>query len=606
MSVWLGAMQPSCHASGSAELLTPRTMTPTPSNNELQPSKTVGTTGSWSTLHGSEGGPHLLSTSMLPGPMGSSFSKRLGLGSSCRPRSFSSRHVPSIAEEIVISDVLNPSRAMRLNGLMKHLKRNSAWEDHQKQVLLAEAADTLVPEEYDEIIRSEFERRCAFGERMNTEFMSSAKWVKLLRDIGVLLPPGKSSSDKPAILQAEADIIFHKVLHNCDHGGQRLTYELFCKALYLAAQAILPDFQGEAAFGEILAQIISVAPEQISCIGGRGAGDPMLDARVLLVLDHFKPALHDLFRTFCGRNLSNPAWASPGSGIRRARDRSTIKHTQETFASGTLTGSCSIPPIPGFEANSPSASPTVTTRRLDGSESRSRSVKELPASWEVAARDLSEDFSDIGSGAGVGSAGGLSASGSCTPGGQSPSIATRSILSSPRTSPGTAQTTDRITPHFYLDSQGSSPAGNVFNQSMFASSVASGSPRVDTRQETANGSPVIQNRRQNMSVDQFLEWCKELNMMNTVLTRVEVVKIFKRAQTTGFPGSHGSGVHGFLSREAFVDAVGQLALEAYSKEPFCDEYVDAHEKICAFLLDYLPGSSREAQDRFLLGCSPRR
>merc|ERR1719330_175135 len=119
--------------------------------------------------------------------------------------------------------------------------------------------------------------------------MSSAKWVKLLRDIGILLPAGTGSSSartassgRPVILQAEADIIFHKVLHNCERGGQRLTYELFCKVLYLVAQAILPDFQGEAAFGEVLAQIVAVVPEHSAHDSGRAPGDPMLDARVLL------------------------------------------------------------------------------------------------------------------------------------------------------------------------------------------------------------------------------------------------------------------------------------------------------------------------------------
>jgi len=514
-----------------------------------------------------------------------------------------------------MSDVLNTSHQMRLNGLMKHLKNNSAWEDHQKQVLLAEEADKLVPEEYDETIRNEFERRCAFGERMNTEFMSSAKWVKLLRDIGVLLPPGMSgkaaaASGRPAILQAEADIIFHKVLHNCDHGGQRLTYELFCKALYLAAQAILPDFQGEAAFGEILAQVIAVAPPPSAHTStARGqAGDPMLDARVLLVLDHFKPALHDMFRNFCGRNLCNPAWASPGSGIQRARQRSTMRHTQETLCCNTTSGtlacgsaslsrSASQPYVATFEAASPaltSASPTADPRL-------SRLGKEVPAAWEVSPRDLAEDF---GEGAGTGSAGGLGSASMLS----SVTVGATGGVSPPHLSPsrsiGSLYSPRNSAANFHLDNSPIAPQGSYFND--FGASIASGSPRAEaTKTEYANGSPVIKDRRQNMSVDQLLDWCKELKMMPNVLTRVEVVRIFKRAQTTGFPGSHGSGVHGFLSREAFVDAVGQLALEAYSKEPFCDEYVEAHEKICAFLLDYLPGNSRETE-RLLTGCSPPR
>lgn len=218
----------------------------------------------------------------------------------------------------------------------------------------------------------------------------------------------------------------------------------------------------------------------------------------------------------------------------------------------------------------------------------------MSASSEALVRDLSEDFADSGTGACLsGSNAGYSGAGTGSAGGLSPPVASRSIHSSPRAS----------TVQFHLDSRASSPTVDALSRSIPVSSI--GSPRGD-RQEYVNGSPVIQKRRHNMSVDQFLDWCKELKMMPNVLSRVEVVQIFKRAQTTGYPGSHGSGVHGFLSREAFVDAVGQLGLEAYSKEPFCDEYAEAHEKICAFLLDFLPGSSREAHDRFLYGRGPRR
>lgn len=526
-----------------------------------------------------------------------------------RQRNFSSRHVPSIAEEIAISDVLNPSRAARLNGLMKHLKRNSAWEDYQKQVLSAEAAETLVPMEYDEALRSEFARRCAFGERMNTEAMSSAKWVKLLRDINVILPPGlrAAASGGPPMLQAEADIIFHKVLHNCDRGGQRLTYELFCKALYLVAQAVLPDFQGEVAFGEVLAQIVAVADAIVAAAPPTSLGrheDPMLDARVLLVLDHFKPALHDLFYTFCGRNLSNPALASPGSGIRRARERSGMMHTQDTvMTSSTLNRSSpshsrspSLPPAPFPEATN-QGSPGLKAE--GGSDCRPvlTYCKDGPP-WDAVARDLTDVFSgdvtDVPGAGGLersasfaGSASGFSAS--------PPPAGSRSLRSSPRASSGV---------QFHLDGGAVSPTADRLNRSFAASS--NGSPRSDTYQETANGSPVISNRRQNMSLDQFVDWCREFKMLPDVVSRIDIARIFKRAQTTGFSGSHGSGVHGYLSREAFVDAVGQLGLEAYSKEPFCDEYPEAHEKICAFLLDYLPGNSREARDRFIYAGGPRR
>jgi hypothetical protein len=121
----------------------------------------------------------------------------------------------------------------------------------------------------------------------------------------------------------------------------------------------------------------------------------------------------------------------------------------------------------------------------------------------------------------------------------------------------------------------------------------------------ANGAPVIRNRRQNMSCDQLINLCKETRVLPELLTRLEVVKVFKRAQCTGLSSAHGSSMHGYLSRETFVDAMGQLAIEAYSKEPFCDEYPETHEKIYAFLLNHLPDKKRKVQmhDRFLYGRS---
>lgn len=45
------------------------------------------------------------------------------------PRRFSSRHVPSVAEDIAYFELLTPSMHTRFNGLMKYLKNNSAQED---------------------------------------------------------------------------------------------------------------------------------------------------------------------------------------------------------------------------------------------------------------------------------------------------------------------------------------------------------------------------------------------------------------------------------------------------------------------------------------------
>lgn len=50
---------------------------------------------------------------------------------------------------------------------------------------------------------------------------------------------------------------------------------------------------------------------------------------MLLVLEHFKPKLHDLFRSFARRQLPNPADAPVGTGTTRLKERS-VWRTQVT------------------------------------------------------------------------------------------------------------------------------------------------------------------------------------------------------------------------------------------------------------------------------------
>ncbi|CAE7719677.1 unnamed protein product [Symbiodinium sp. CCMP2592] len=57
--------------------------------------------------------------------------------------------------------------------------------------------------------------------------------------------------------------------------------------------------------------------------------------------------------------------------------------------------------------------------------------------------------------------------------------------------------------------------------------------------------------------------------------------------------------------KAFVDAMGRIAIQAYTEEPYCDEYPEPHEKILAFLSDRLPGQIRTMRESFRYGCSGR-
>eukprot|EP00438_Fugacium_kawagutii_P006918 Skav203584 [mRNA] locus=scaffold935:152099:156924:+ [translate_table: standard] len=212
------------------------------------------------------------------------------------PRRFASRHVPTAAEELAAqSHFLDPMIIKRFDGrLMKHLKRNTDKQDFEKQVL-ASPPEVLVPEEYDEVLRGEFARHCSYG-------------------------PCLSSL-------AAADIIFQRVLHDTDYGGTRLTYDFFCKALCLVAADTYPDMDWESAMGELLTRIAAAA-EDLEFVNDE-VSDFSLDPNVLLVLEHFKPKLHNLFRSFARRQLRGPTDAKVGQGTTRLKERTIWKQTQD-------------------------------------------------------------------------------------------------------------------------------------------------------------------------------------------------------------------------------------------------------------------------------------
>merc|ERR1719375_769872 len=111
---------------------------------------------------------------------------------------------------------------------------------------MAVNAELLVPEEFDQLLRAEFERRCCFGDRTNTEYMNSAKWTKLLQECGLIaglhgFRKGPRHRPSGAVTLANADMVFKKVLRDGEYGSKRLNYELFCKALLLVAQQAHPS-----------------------------------------------------------------------------------------------------------------------------------------------------------------------------------------------------------------------------------------------------------------------------------------------------------------------------------------------------------------------------
>lgn len=573
----------------------------------------------------------LFTETLLSRRSGRSFSagpppKSANHGASQSPRRFASRHVPSAAERLAQAPTLTPIVVSRFDGLMKYLKRNTELQDFQKQVL-ASPTDVLVPDEYDEVLRGEFARRCSFGERLNTELMHSGKWVKMLKDLGIVSASLDQKDKGPGMITlAEADIIFRRVLHDCDYGGKRMTYDYFCKALCLVASSIYPDLEWEEAMSELMGKMAaSVPPEEAP------QPDYSLDPNVLLVLDHFKLALHDLFRSFARRSLPGPSDGRKGTGQVRLQEKSFWKHTQDTlstFGGGRsrilFQGSSEMQDesLNGFKDpdSSPNNLPPLQESLI---ESETASPEKPPVS---TTRSNAE--ADAGGGGGIADEGPISpktsqaSRESCYSDGavlqKSNSGKPMLPLSSPTRGGGYSANLSMTTESPKLGSSASAShlvawaENHGWNSPGKQSSVISsswGASALGTKnQDTyvyANGSPTIKNRRNYMSLDQMFLLCKELKILPDLIGRAAITKIFKRVQCAGLPSAHSGSNFGFLSEEAFVDAMGQIAIETYAKEPYCDEYPGAHEKIHAFLLDRLPGHSRTMRERFLYGCSGR-
>mmetsp|Transcript_49916 Transcript_49916/g.93415 ORF Transcript_49916/g.93415 Transcript_49916/m.93415 type:complete len:596 (-) Transcript_49916:178-1965(-) len=539
------------------------------------------------------------SASMSPTP------KSRGHGRCYSPRRFASRHVPTAAEELAQhSQVLEPTVIKRFDGLMRHLKRNTDKQDFEKQVL-ASPCDVLVPEEYDEVLRGEFARHCSYGERLNTELMHSGKWVKMLKELGFFPMPGGKPKGPCLASRADADIIFQRVLHDTDYGGKRLTYDFFCKALCLVAVNMYPDLDWEAAMGELLQRIAAAAEEfQEQCPSTEPA-DFSLDPNVLLVLDHFKPKLHDLFRSFARRQLQNPMDARTGTGTTRLKERSIWKQTQDTMfasrASSMMGGTIRDDDMSlenQDDSMSPSALPAV--QEVDGEANDA-------AEAEVSAPEAKEKPNDVEDGQDANPEASLPhqvASPERKKRPQLPSGALQGHGSGVLSSKSIGSASGSLLA--WAENKGwCSPMSPDSRRSTMSSRAGKWSPVAEDPYTYACGSPTIRNRRSFMSLEQLFGLCKELKIMPELVSRQAVVRIFKRAQCAGSASAHGGSNFGFLTQEAFVDAMGRVAIQAYTEEPYCDEYPEPHEKILAFLSDRLPGQIRAMRESFRYGCSGR-
>lgn len=524
------------------------------------------------------------------------------LSGTLQPRTFTSRHIPVVAEEL--SNTLEcdpksanalPSGQRRMEGLLAHLKQaSSVLAERQKQAMSVDA-ETLVPEELDQLLHTEFERRCCFGDRSNTEFMSAHKWKKLLEECHIIsglhgmVQKGRASQQQQAgvVSLASADLVFHKVLHDMEFGSVRLTYDLFCKALLLVAQQAYPALDNQAAFAELLAQVAVVAAAKQEASQPADTPDLLLDPSVVVTLDNFKPALYDLFRTVCTAKLDNPGKARPGLGSIRTRERTYLKYAGSQGASSgepvrSHAGRHSVSSMSSCRTSDSTCEPSslrdcgMETLRTGSEQSDENEVVRtalrgmgLREDWETSLPDNQETV--------------------LTQEEQEQEELCQEPMPGEDGADGAAQ-------HRRV------PTGSYWRNRMDTSYDYLGQLEGSQSQVSyVNGAPMLRDRTRRLSIDQMMLMCTCLGIMPDFVTRLEVIAIFKRAQHTEFSQGLGSSLYGYLTYEEFVDAIGQLSIEAYSKQPFKEEYPEAHEKVEAFLLRMLPKDQRTLQELFHYG-----
>jgi hypothetical protein len=408
--------------------------------------------------------------------------------------------------------------------------------------------------------------------------MNSHKFSRWLQECGIIngLHGFGLRCERPpnTISLATADVVFHKALRDCEYGGKRLNYESFCKALMLVAQQTHPELDDNNAFLEVLAQIVQLVSARSE--DSEEPYDLSLDANVVMTLDNFKPALHDLFHIVCGRKLDNPMQAKPGLGTIRKRERSFMQYSGMTGY--TAQRSTSLSAFDQHVMLQRQTASSISSCRTSDSTCEPESCKGMDTVRTGSDQSLSEND-------GMHKLGGLQ-----RPDGDDKEWEQGAIDQD-------ATALDRRDCHEEVVQQETElpvPADSFLRNL----GTCVGVPE-EVQVTFVNGVPTIRDRCRRMSVEQMLFMCKSLNITPDLITRCEAIAIFKRSQHTGFSQGHGSSMYGYLSYEEFVDAIGQLAIRAYSKEPFSEEYPEAHEKVEAFLLRILPSDQRKMRDEFL-------
>jgi len=478
------------------------------------------------------------------------------------------------------SGVLTADQLHRFQGLTRHLKITSSSTDRDKmhRHVMTTNIEALMPEESTDALQAEFQQRCCFGDRTNLELMSSAKWMKLLRDCGAVAAQGAPErrahvSIAGCIKAAEADLIFSKVLTSAEvRDTKRLTYGLFCKALYLVAMAIYPEQPGEDAFAALVARILpgggadsSSDGSKLTPTGWEDAAAPMLDADAVQVLGHFRPALDDLFMVVCSSDTGKAAdnVCSSASTARLRERPSVARRGNAPSLMGTSHGyPCEK------DASAVAALAAISAGANVGAAISDLGMGAIPDVLESDESDC-EDEGDLEYEASV-------------PRWGSPLIRTPLATIMER-----------------ADSNPPTPTGaQEMPFPQFGGAIDVPEQRVDAAATAvARG-----NRARQMSLDQLLHICKELQIVPHLLAKPEVIHIFKRAQGSDLLSS---GSPGTVSIEGFHDIFAQCAIKSHSKPPYGEVYQREHEKIYAFFVAVLPSKPRELHERFLYSRSGR-
>eukprot|EP00928_Gymnodinium_smaydae_P020777 TRINITY_DN18034_c0_g1_i1.p1 TRINITY_DN18034_c0_g1~~TRINITY_DN18034_c0_g1_i1.p1 ORF type:complete len:544 (-),score=115.58 TRINITY_DN18034_c0_g1_i1:62-1645(-) len=423
-------------------------------------------------------------------------------------RQLKSRHVPPAAEALIGMSGFSSELADRFDGLMSYLKGNRDADELWKQAMAAQIR-LLVPEEFAHMLAAEFERRCRFGERTNTELMKTAKFVGLLKDAGIVV--NFNEKLRPGCLEhAVVDHILAKVIHDCDYGGRRLTYEMFCKALYMCGCRLRPDMSPGAAFAELIGRLASACQQADKDTASAHilSEDALLlrSGAPLLALNQYRSELTSLFYAFSGKDLPNALEPVPGVGIVRSSERACWERSGAVSdttceATSALAGSTAV----WYSICSSPVGDWCLSTTFDGDW-----CADLQAAPAWPSTDLS-----LTAGAGA-------------------------------------------DPYCY-----------------------------------ANGVPVIPRRTRHMSADQFLAFCRSLRIVPELCTKPEAVDIFKRVQVASEHAVLGGSLYQFIDEQQFLDAVGQLALVAFSKPPLAQEFKTTELRVKGFLRRILPPGSRQ-------------